>query len=92
MFQNGLKYKTKTCAISQSLYASIIDTTRYPQFIKHDEYKMLPTLYHTPKPGNKGCKLVQSFWFLTSINHTEGMTFQCFNQIYPDKKKQRVIL
>ena len=32
------------------------------------------------------------FWFLNLIKHIEGITFQYFNQIYPDKKKQRVIL
>ena len=54
MFQNGLKYKTKSRTISLSMYGSTIGATRYPQFIKDDEYKILPRPYHTSKPGNKG--------------------------------------
>ena len=52
MFQNGLKYKTKKCMILLSLYCSTIGATRYSQFIKNDEYKILPRPYHTSKPGN----------------------------------------
>lgn len=92
MFQNGLRYKTKSRTISLSMYGSTIGATRYPQFIKDDEYKILPRPYHTSKPGNKGWKLVQSCWFLDLIKHIEGITFQYFNDIYPDIKKKRVIL
>ena len=42
MFQNGLKYKTKNCTISSSMYCTTISETRYPHFIKDDEYKILP--------------------------------------------------
>ena len=77
-FENGLEYKTKSCTIYLSLYGSTIGATRYPQFIKDDEYKILLSLYHTSKPGNKGWKLVKSFWFLDSINHIDGITFQYF--------------
>ena len=87
MYQNGLKYKTKSRTISLSMYGSTIGVTRYPLFIKDDEYKILPRPYHTSKPGNKGWKLVQSFWVLDLIKHIEAITFQYFNQIYPDKKK-----
>ena len=54
MFQNGVKYKTKSCTISLSMCGSTIGASRCPQFIKGDEYKILPRLYHTSKPGNKG--------------------------------------
>ena len=50
------------------MYGSTIGATRYPQFIKDDEYKILPRPYHTSKPGNKGWKLVQSCWFLDLHN------------------------
>ena len=46
ILQNGLKYKIKSRKISLLMYASIIGATRYPQFIKDDEY--------TSKSGNKG--------------------------------------
>ena len=93
MFENGLKYKTKSWTISLQLYGSTIGTTGYPQYIKDDEYKILPWPYHISKPGNKGeGKLVQSFWFLDLIKHIEQITFQYFHQIYPYKKKQQVIL
>ena len=58
MFQNGLKYKTKSRMISLLMYGSTIGATRYPQFIKDDKYNILPRSYHTSKPGNKGWKLV----------------------------------
>ena len=61
MLQNGLKYKTKSRTISLLMCGSTIGAPRYPQFIKDDEYKILPRPYHTSKPGNKGWKLVQSF-------------------------------
>ena len=54
VFQNGQKYKTKSCMISLLLYDSTIPATRYLQFIKDDEYKILPRLNCTSKPGNKG--------------------------------------
>ena len=54
MFQNGLTYKTKSRMISLSMYGSTIGATKCPQFIKDDEYKILPMSYHTSKPGNKG--------------------------------------
>ena len=92
MYQYGLKYKTKSRTISLSMYGSTIGATRYPQFIKDDEYKILPRPYHTSKPGNKGWKLIQTFEILNLIKHIEAITFQYFNQIYPDRKKQRVIL
>ena len=87
MFQNGLKYKSKSPIISLLMYGSTIGPTQYPQFIKDGEYNILPRPYHTSKPGNKGWKLVQSCWLLNLIKHIEGITFQYFNQIYPDKKK-----
>ena len=74
------------------MYGSTITVTRYPQFIKDDEYKILPWPYHISKPGNKGWILVQSCWFVDLIKHIEGISFQYFNPIYPDKKKQQVIL
>ena len=37
-------------------------------------------------------KLAQSFWFLTLIQDIEKIQFPYLNQLYPDKKKQRVIL
>ena len=58
MFQNELKCKTRSRMISLLLYSSTIDATRYPQFIKHDDYKILPRPNHTSKPGKKGWKLV----------------------------------
>ena len=58
MFQNGLKYKTKSRMISLLMYGSTIGETRYPKFIKDDEYEILPRPYHTSKPGNKLWKLV----------------------------------
>ena len=54
MVQNGLKYGRKSCTISLSMYGSTTDVIRYPQFIKDDEYKILPRPYHTSKSGNKG--------------------------------------
>ena len=92
MLHNGLKFKTKSCMISILMYGSTIGATRYPQFIKDDEYKILLRPYHTSKYRNKGWKIVQSFWFLNLIKHIKGITFQHFNQIYPDKKKLRVVL
>ena len=92
MFQNGLKYKTKRCTMLLSMYGSTIGVTRYPQLIKDDENEILPRPYHTSKPGNMGWKLVQSCWFLDLIKNIEGITFQYFNQKYPGKKKQQVIL
>ena len=86
MFQNGLKYKTKSRTISLLMYGSTIGATRYPQFIKGDEYKILPWPYQTPKSGKQGWKLVQSYWFLDLIQHIEGIIFQYFNEIHPDKK------
>ena len=91
MFQNRLKYKTKSGKISLSFYGSILDATRYPQLIKDDQYKILPRLYHTSKSRNNEWKLVQLFWFLIFTKYIEGITFQYFNQVYPDKKKQQVI-
>ena len=88
MYQNGLKYKTQRRTILFSMYGSTIGATRYPQFIKDDEYKILPRPYHTSKPGNKGWNLDQSCWFLDLIQHIERITFQYFNLIYPIKKKQ----
>ena len=58
LFQNGLKNKTKSRTISLSMYGSTTGATRYPQFIKDDEYKISPRPYPTLKPGNKGWKLV----------------------------------
>ena len=78
--------------MSLSMYGSTIGATRYPQFIKDDEWKIFPRPYHTSKPRNKGWKLVQLFWFLDLLKYIEGITFQYFNQIYPDKKKQQVVL
>ena len=59
MFQNELKYKTKSRRISLSMYGSTIGAIRYPHFIKDDEYKILPRLYYTSKSGDKGWKLVR---------------------------------
>ena len=60
MFQNGLKYNTKSRTISLSMYGLTIGATKYPQFIKDDEYKILLRRYYTSKPGNKEWKSVQS--------------------------------
>ena len=69
IFENGLKYKTKSCIISLSMYGSTIGATRYPQLVKDDEYKILPRPYHTSKPGNKGWKFLQSFWFIDLMKY-----------------------
>ena len=44
MFQNGLKYKTKSRTMLLLMYGS---TTRYAQFIKDDKSKILPRPYYT---------------------------------------------
>ena len=49
MFQNGLKYKTKSRTISLLMYGLTIGATRYPQFIIDDGYKILPRPYYTSK-------------------------------------------
>ena len=74
------------------MYGSIIGQTRYPQFIKVDEYKIFTKALSYIKVCEQERKLVQLFCFLDPIQHIEAITFHYFNQIYPDKKKQRVIL
>ena len=83
MFVNGIKYKMKSRAISLSLYGLTKGATNFPQFIRDDERS-----YHTTKPGNKGWKVGQSFWFLHLIKYIEEITIQYFDQLYPEKKKQ----
>ena len=92
LFNNGLKYETKSQTISLSLYGSTIGATRYPQFIIHNQYRILPRPYPPSKPGNKGWKVLQLNWFVEFVRSIEQITIQYFETMYPDKKRSKTIL
>ena len=92
LFNNGLKYETKSQTISLSLYGSTIGATRYPQFIINNQYKILPRPYPPSEPGNKGWKVLQLNWFVEFVRSIEQITIQYFETMYPDKKRSKFFL
>ena len=52
IFQNDLKYQTKSCQIYIALYGSTIGPTRYLQFIFRGSHKIL----QRPRPNTTGWK------------------------------------
>ena len=71
LFKFGLKYKTNSQTISLSLYGSTIGATKYPRFIIHDQYIILPQPYPPCKPGYKGWRVLQLNWSVEFIRSIE---------------------
>ena len=76
IFQNGLKYLTKSRQIQTVLYGSTIGPTRYPQFIFRGSYNIYPKPYPTFQPNTTGWKSLQSSWFVQFISDIEDIVIK----------------